>query len=151
MGSIRSWGWSPHELGWCPYKRIPELLYGCLRIKHGVSSLQPSIGFSPRTWLFWYSDLGFPAPRIMWNKLMLFICHPILGVLLKLSELTKTPWDFNTAPLRTTFWEPLLLANLNLSKIKTITPHLLRGYIVFFGGRLHIMKEKIHWSKNAWE
>lgn len=39
---------------------------------------------------------------------------------------------FNAVPLGTTLWEPLLLANLNSSRVKRITPIFLKDRFFFF-------------------
>lgn len=84
LGVIRSWGWSPHEEDWCPYKRdAREISYPFHHVRtqqEGYLWTRKQISLdteSART-----LTLHFPAFTMMRSKVLLFTSHPTNETLL---------------------------------------------------------------------
>lgn len=52
----------------------------------------PESGFSPDPESDGFLILDYTAYRAVWNKVLLFINHPMYGILLQQPELTKMEW-----------------------------------------------------------
>ena len=81
---------NPHEWNHCPSKRGPQKSsVHTVKTQKEASRLQLRKGLSPDTQPCRYPDLGLPATRTVRNKSLLFINHPVCGVLLLQSEQTE--------------------------------------------------------------
>ena len=83
---MKPWGWGLHEWNQCLYQREQPLPSSKNTVRRCL--VRTSKKLLTRSWPCWCHDVGLPASRIVRNKSLLCISHPVCGIVFMIEAQT---------------------------------------------------------------